>query len=102
LPLITETEANHAGTLPQEQVLSFLSVYGVSAVLAVFKQSEENEDIILRLWHYGSKPSWLHISIVPTGRSYDSECSPFATKTIRLLKASSWEARMVNILEEKG
>ena len=98
-PLITVTEANHPGKLPQEQ--SYLSVNGPSTLLTVFKKAEENEDIILRLCHYGSQPSRLQISIAPTGRSYDIACSPYEIKTIRLLKGSGWEARTVNILEEK-
>jgi alpha-mannosidase len=98
-PLITVTEANHPGNLPPEQ--SYLSADGPPCVLTTFKKAEDNEDIILRLCHYGSKPIRLQISVPPIGRSYNIDCSPFEIKTLRLFKAAGWEAHTVNILEEQ-
>jgi alpha-mannosidase len=98
-PVITITEANHPGTLPPE--CSYLTVNSPSCLLTTFKKAEDNEDLILRLYDYGGQANRVQISVVPVGRSYSLDCSPFEIKTIRLQKGSGWEARTVNILEEK-
>ena len=101
-PLYTKVEEAHNGRLPDK--LSFVSVDKDNVVIEVVKKSENDDDIIIRLFEYQNTRANVNMSffkalaevnecdllennikaINPTGNSFSFEIKPYEIKTFKI------------------
>lgn len=95
-PVITVNEANHTGTGPCDR--SFVRIDGKSSILTVCKESEEQEDLVMRLVEYAGRHDHVKIEMRPL-KAFELSMEPWEIKTL-LLKKNTAEIKEVNLLEE--
>jgi alpha-mannosidase len=96
-PLRFIREYVHPGTLPPHH--SFLTVTPPEqVVVTTFKQAEDGDDLVLRLYEPAGRPAQAEVRIASLGVSFAVAAGPHQIKSYRITRSGA--VREVNFLEE--
>lgn len=90
-------ETYHDGPLPQQD--SFLSVDKDNVIVGAMKNSEDGDDLILRLYETAKVATETTIELPHWGRTIRTKFGPCEIKTFRIPKDGSAPIREVNLIE---
>jgi alpha-mannosidase len=96
-PLHVHGESAHKGTLPAIQ--SFLRASSDNVALTVLKQSEDQDDIVVRGYETAGRGVRTTIHLVGVSRPITTTFAPHEIKTLRITRRTG-KAVEVNLLEE--
>lgn len=94
-PAVSIYQGIHGGNLPKSG--SFLTIDKSNVIVTSVKQSEENEDIIVRFVETSGVKSEVKVDLLFAGVQWKGNIEPFEIKTLRFGKG---KIREVNLLEE--
>ncbi|MBI4242957.1 MAG: alpha-mannosidase [Planctomycetes bacterium] len=94
---ITLVHHNHPGDLPQERY--FIKIDRDNVIVSVLKQSEDNEDIILRCYETEGKTTLTEILLPVLKRSWKFTINPYEIKTFKIPVNSTGKIEEANLLE---
>lgn len=98
-PAVAMLETFHAGSLPQSD--SFASIDNDSVVVNVLKQSEDGDDLIVRLYETAGAPVDCTFDLHAWHRTVALSFTPHEIKTIRVPADPSMPIEAVNLLETR-
>ena len=96
-PLFVHLESAHPGMLSQYS--SFIGIEAENVLLSVLKQSEEDEEIILRGYETAGCPAQSTLHLPYFHQSFKLDFRPHEIKTIRI-NPVTWEMHESTLLEE--
>jgi alpha-mannosidase len=96
-PSLVIYQGIHGGTMPKAG--SFLSVNARNLVISSVKQSENGDDIIIRVVETSGKPVLASIALPVMDSSWTGDFGPYEIKTLKYLRKSG-NIKVVNLLEE--
>jgi|SRR5690625_1123993 len=91
-------ETYHEGELPQEG--SFITVSESNIILSAFKQAEDNDDVILRLYESTNQKTEVNIDLPQWERNFDLSFGPSEIKTIRIPQDQAKDIYETNLIED--
>ncbi|SFJ76795.1 Glycosyl hydrolases family 38 C-terminal domain-containing protein [Paenibacillus sp. UNC496MF] len=94
---VSVIETYHNGALPQ--INSFLSVDKDNVIVGAMKNSEDGDDLIIRLYETSKVATDATITLPQWGRTIKTTFGPCEIKTFRVSKDASVPVCEVNMIE---